>query len=119
MGGSPTTVKSLRPKKYGLKIPNYSTVNPAYQFYAPSTYAPPYNYKEVFKRKVDSSLTQSVKAATSTTDYDYEYYDEDDYDYIYSNNRRSDPQNQQIAGHQNRHHPQVQLVIAEHLHQEK
>ena len=102
-----TTVKSLRPKrKYGLKVPNYSTLGPHYQFYAPTTYAPhiaqvsPHStFKEVFKRKVEQD-----------SDYDYEYY-EDDSDYVYSNNRRQDAKKSDSN--------KWQLIIAEHLHHEK
>lgn len=88
---NPTTVKSLRPKRYGLKLPNYSTLDPTYQFYGPtSTFAPPSN--SVYKRK--------------TEDYDYEYYEDDNTnEYTYSKNRRSDSNGKL-----------VQLVIAEHLH---
>ena len=98
---SPSTIKSLRPKKYGLKIPNYSTLGPHHIFYATTTYAPPVSspystYKEVFKRK--------ASPAPSINEYDYEYYE--DSEYVYSPNRRS-------LNHQ------VQLVIAEHLHQDK
>ena len=105
-----TTIKSLRPKKYGLKIPNYSTLGPHHIFYAPTTYAPPvspaYNsYKEVFKRK-------AAPLAPSIDEYDYEYYE--DSDYIYSPNRRS-ARNSKTS---NLNH-QVQLVIAEHLHEKK
>merc|ERR1712029_385003 len=110
-----TTVKSLRPKrKYGLKVPNYSTLGPHYQFFAPTTYAPravsPYStYKEVFKRKVEQQ--------SSNSDYDYEYY-EDDSDYVYSPNRRQDD-SRHNSDSTSSSHRQVQLVIAEHLHHEK
>merc|ERR1712051_929093 len=99
-----TTVKSLRPKrKYGLKVPNYSTLGPHYQFYAPTQaphiaqVSPHSTFKEVFKRKTES-------------DYDYEYY-EDDSDYVYSNNRRQDAKKSDSN--------KWQLIIAEHLHHEK
>ena len=79
-----------RPKRYGLKLPNYSTLDPTYQFYGPtSTFAPP-----PYKR--------------NTEDYDYEYYEDDSNsanEYTYSKNRRSDSNGKL-----------VQLVIAEHLH---
>ena len=127
------TVKSLRPKRYGGKIPNYSTLGPYHQFYAPTTpHTPvvsPYStFKEVFKRKIEQS---------DSNDYDYEYYESED-DYVFSPNRRnSETENSKEEkfnrnsenfeekfnrnsenSRQPRQH-QVQLVIAEHLHREK
>ena len=94
---NPTTVKSLRPKRYGLKLPNYSTLDPTYQFYGPtSTLAPP-SISAVYKRR--------------TEDYDYEYYEDDEY--TYSKNRRSDDT---TAISKSDKKNLVQLVIAEHLH---
>jgi len=122
------TVKSLqlRPKRYGLKIPNYSTLGPHHQFYAPTTYAPPVvspysTFKDVFKRKIEQSDLDLG------TDYDYEYYEDDNSEYVFSPNRRnfetkenSEKQkfnrNSENSRRRQHHH---QLVIADHLHHEK
>ena len=124
-----STVKSLRPKKYGLKKPGY-TPSPNYHFYAPSTYAPkqyaattyspPISLKEIFKR----SKTPKGKPKSKTRyseDYDYEYYE--DTDFVPSTNRRSDTSIlNPILSDQNKSSSPLntfQLVIAKLLHQEK
>jgi hypothetical protein len=99
---SPSTVKSLLPKKYGKKLPGYATptLSPAYQYYSPTTFRPSTGYiNEVFKRKAEP------KSSIDTYDYQYYEYNDDDNSYVASSNRRSD-------------HHQVQLIIADHLHQD-
>ena len=122
-----STVKSLRPKKYGKKLPGY-TPSPAYHFYAPSTYAPPNQYavttyappialKEIFKRKATTPRPRY------SDDYDYEYYE--DTDFVPSTNRRSDTVASPSSSVSDTPNHQItplntfQLVIAKLLHQEK